>query len=294
MKDCNNCGGSMKPIGNGAYKCPFCGNRWVDPNFAAQQTREAPTTVRATPVVESKSTGSAVFEQNINGVLEIECRAAGTGCAGSGFLIADGGYVVTNTHVVTHDSVPYNNITVHIAGEEMGATILALGDDRGGHGNGVDLALLKLDRMPRRAKIVKMADFSSVKVGESVYVIGNSLGYGTCITGGIVSDKSRNVNGKMLLMTDCAVNGGNSGGPIFNANGEAIGAIVSGITAAEGMNFAIPANTVIDFLRGNGVRVSTCGVSKYSTSAGKCPRCGSFTTDVQNNIRWCGVCDYEW
>ena len=52
----------------------------------------------------------------------------------------------------------------------------------------------------------------------------------------------------MLLMTDCAVNGGNSGGPMFDEKGLIIGTIVSGITGAEGMNFAIPANTVIDFV----------------------------------------------
>ena len=52
----------------------------------------------------------------------------------------------------------------------------------------------------------------------------------------------------MLMMTDCAVNGGNSGGPIFNEKGVAIGVIVSGITAAEGMNFAIPMDTVKEFI----------------------------------------------
>ena len=73
---------------------------------------------------------------------------------------------------------------------------------------GVDLALLKLSKMPFRAKVLEFEDFSNVRIGEPVFVIGNSLGYGTCITSGIVSDKERNVNGKMLLMTDCAVNGG--------------------------------------------------------------------------------------
>ena len=57
------------------------------------------------------------------------------------------------------------------------------------------------------------------------------------------------MNGKRLLMTDCAVNGGNSGGPIFNQRGHVIGAIVSGITNAEGMNFAIPSGTIEAFLR---------------------------------------------
>jgi len=185
--------------------------------------------------------------------LEIECRFPTSISAGSGFMVAPG-YAITNTHVVTNNAQPCRDITVRLADETISASIVCLGDDQGGHGNGVDLALLKLARVPRNAKIVSLADFGAVKVGESVFVIGNSLGHGTCITGGIVSDKCRQVDGHMLLMTDCAVNGGNSGGPIFNAAGNAIGAIVSGITSAEGMNFAIPANVVAEFIRRNNVQ----------------------------------------
>jgi len=253
--DCPNCGGTMVPVGNGNLKCKFCGNRMADPSYSRSAAAEAPT-ARATqaPVVENKNYGSFVYEKNINGILEIECRFSGTVSAGSGFLVSSC-YAITNTHVVTHNSQPCYDITVRIAGREVSASIVALGDNQGGHGNGVDLAILRLSSVPANAKTVSLANFASVKIGEPVYVIGNSLGYGTCITGGIVSDKSRNVNGKMLLMTDCAVNGGNSGGPIFNSEGKAIGAIVSGITSAEGMNFAIPSNVVADFARRNGVNI---------------------------------------
>ena len=247
--DCPNCGGTMVSLGNGKLKCRFCGNRMDDPNYkapAAPAAAPAPSAARG-PAVETKSQGSFVFDKNINGVLEIECTFPTSISSGSGFLI-NGNYAVTNTHVVTNNSIPCNNIIVRLAGETIPASIVALGDYQGGHGSGVDLAILKLARVPAKAVTVKLANFDSVKIGESVYVIGNSLGYGTCITGGIVSDKCRKVDGHMLLMTDCAVNGGNSGGPIFNAAGDAIGAIVSGITSAEGMNFAIPSNTVRNFL----------------------------------------------
>ncbi len=142
-----------------------------------------------------------------------------------------------------------------MAGQEMSARIIALGDNQGGHGSGVDLALLELEHVPFNAKVIQLANFENVKIGENVYVIGNSMGYGTCITGGIVSDKKRNVNGKMLMMTDCAINGGNSGGPIFNESGVAIGVIVSSIRDAEGMNFAIPLDTTISFIKENGIFV---------------------------------------
>jgi len=69
-----------------------------------------------------------------------------------------------------------------------------------------------------------------------------------------VSDKRRQLSGHTLMMTDCAINGGNSGGPIFNSSGIAIGVIVSSRinrdgSATEGMNYAIPADIVLDFIR---------------------------------------------
>lgn len=87
-----------------------------------------------------------------------------------------------------------------------------------------------------------------VRNGQKLYVIGNALGMGTCITSGIISDKRRMVNGKPRLMTDCAANHGNSGGPVFDEDGRVIGAIVAGIDSAKGMNFAIPADVIEDFL----------------------------------------------
>ena len=239
---CPNCGNDLGAPKAGVYRCGCCGKRMTDDDLGPVKKGAA----------ASGGSGADVFEKNKNGILEITCRFPGCASAGSGLLIDRSGYCITNTHVVTNNSKPCNDITVKIAGENIRARIIALGDDRGGHGNGVDLAMIKLERLPMNAKVIELGDFDKVRIGESVYVVGNSLGYGTCITSGIVSDKRRNVNGHMLMMTDCAVNGGNSGGPIFNAKGVAIGVIVSGITAAEGMNFAIPMDTVQDF-------ISKCG-----------------------------------
>ncbi|MDD6846029.1 MAG: trypsin-like peptidase domain-containing protein, partial [bacterium] len=144
---------------------------------------------------------------------------------------------------------PVEPLFIKVAGEEVEASIIALGDRHHGLGDGVDLALIKLERVPYEARALRIGDFENVKIGQRVYVIGNSLGQGTCITSGIVSDKEREMEGKNLLMTDCAINGGNSGGPIFNADGEVIGAIVSSIPTAKGMNFAIPSKTVLAFIK---------------------------------------------
>lgn len=242
MKKCLHCGGPLTSNGNGTYTCQYCWASFSESDFAP-----APAAAPA-GAAKSGGDGASVFDKNINGILEITSKFSTCTSAGSGLLITKDGYAITNTHVVTNNAVPCSNITVKIAGENVGARIIALGDNQGGLGSGVDLALLKLDRVPYKATVIELGDFDKVRIGQRVYVIGNSLGYGTCITNGIVSDKLRNVNGKMLLMTDCAVNGGNSGGPMFDENGVTIGVIVSGITAAEGMNFAIPISTVKDFI----------------------------------------------
>ena len=83
-----------------------------------------------------------------------------------------------------------------------------------------------------------------------MYLIGNSLGEGTCITSGIISDKDRYVGDLSYpyIMTDASANPGNSGGPLLNEMGELIGVLVAGITSAKGMNYAIPVNMVNEFL----------------------------------------------
>ena len=243
---CKNCGGNCKELGGGKYECEFCGAIFSE----AEARRSVPVSNK------SHDSGVDVFEQNIGGILEIRWRDGNFIHSGSGFLISPDGYAVTNAHVVTsEDGRSVGNISVKIKDENLSATVVALGDNKHGSGNGVDLALVKLNRLPFGAKILQFEDFNNVRIGQQVYVVGNSLGYGTCITSGIVSDKQRNVNGKMLLMTDCAVNGGNSGGPIFNEKGLVIGAMVSGINSAEGMNFAIPSSTVLEFIRKNKIYI---------------------------------------
>lgn len=271
-----------------------------EPKRVAPQKVEEPK--REEVEVETKSNqGVNVFEDNINGVLEITWSDDKYLHSGSGFLIDLSGYAITNTHVVTHeDGRSCGVVNVRICGENVLADVIKLGDNRHGHGNGVDLALVKLKSVPSDAKIVEIEDFENVKIGEQVFVIGNSLGLGTCITSGIVSDKLRNVNGRMLMMTDCAVNGGNSGGPIFNAQGRVIGAIVSGIDSAEGMNFAIPADVVEKFIDEAGIGLRVVGrrpqgaVEQRADAHPRCPRCDSTNTDVVNNICYCYDCEYEW
>ena len=290
VNQCKTCGGELVLVG-GTYYCQYCENAYKAQNVQGTDGKTQMTAAKTTTKL-SENSGVDVFEDNIDGVLEITWNDERYKHSGSGYIISPDGYAITNTHVVTHESgAACSKVTVRVKNTETTASIVALGDDRHGLGSGIDLALIKLDSKPAGIKTMKFADFSKVKNGERIYVIGNSLGYGTCITSGIVSDKLRVVDGDNLLMTDCAINGGNSGGPMFNEKGEVIGTIVSGIDGAEGMNFAIPCNDVIDFINKHAPSVK---ITKYASSSAKCPNCGSTNTDVENGIYYCYNCNNEW
>ena len=286
---CKTCGGELVLVGD-TYYCQYCENAYKAQNVQDTDGKTQMTAAKTTTKL-SENSGVDVFEDNIGGVIEITWNDEKYQHSGSGYIISPDGYAITNTHVVTHENgESCNRVNVRIKNTETSATVITLGDNRHGHGSGIDLALIKLNSLPAGTKTMKFANFANVKNGERVYVIGNSLGYGTCITSGIVSDRLREVDGDMLLMTDCAVNGGNSGGPMFNEKGEVIGTIVSGIDRAEGMNFAIPCNDVVAFIQRSAPAVK---ITKYAASSKPCPRCKSTNTDLENGIYYCYDCEYE-
>lgn len=244
---CIHCGGACSERKNGEYECDFCGA-----TFSKEEL--APASVKTTPVASATDSGADVFEKNINGILEISCVGKGGSWAGSGYIFSQGGYAITNAHVAAdEDGSPCRKMVVRVCNQSVAASVVALADDKAGSGNGVDLAIIKLAQMPMGAVALDFEAPDKLRNGEPVYVIGNSLGQGTCITSGIVSDRARTVNGLDHIMTDCAVNGGNSGGPIFNQQGRVIGTItLQGRTRtgsdAEGMNYAIPIKIVQQFI----------------------------------------------
>ncbi len=248
-KKCTTCAGNLVLLGN-TYYCQYCENAYkVNQNSSDNNEKFVSSNDR---IQVSSDNGVDVFENNIDGVVEITWSDETYSHSGSGYVISADGYVITNTHVVTHSNgASCNRVNVRVRDVDTTADVVVLGDSKHGLGSGIDLALIKLNKIPSGTKALTFANFDTVRNGERVFVIGNSLGYGTCITSGIVSDRLREVDGDNLLMTDCAINGGNSGGPIFNSSGKVIGTIVSQIPNAKGMNFAIPACDVIDFIEDN-------------------------------------------
>ncbi len=166
---------------------------------------------------------------------------------GSGFIIDPAGFVVTNNHVIADAdevSVILND------GTTLKAEIV-------GRDTKTDLALLKVTPT-KPLKAVKFGDSDKLRLGEWVIAIGNPFSLGGTVTAGIVSARNRDINSgpyDNYIQTDAAINRGNSGGPLFNLNGEVIGvntAIISPSGGSIGIGFAVPSKTVmpvIDQLR---------------------------------------------
>jgi serine protease Do len=159
---------------------------------------------------------------------------------GSGFVVSQDGYILTNAHVV--DSA--DEITVKFNDKrEFKAKVI--GADRR-----TDVALIKIDTTGLQP--VKFGDPSKLKVGEWVVAIGSPFGFENSVTAGIVSAKGRSLpqeNFVPFIQTDVAINPGNSGGPLFNLRGEVVGInsqIYSRTGGFMGLSFAIPIDVAMD------------------------------------------------
>lgn len=195
--------------------------------------------------------GAEIFARMSGSVVEILATTDGknVSCA-SGFVVSSNGFVVTNAHAVLdeHGNV-FRRIHAKTATDEYEAMPVAIGQPATGKNDAIDIALLYVKGLAN-TRPATLGDSDTCENGQKVYLIGNSLGDGICITSGIVSDKHRAMEGLSYpyVMTDAAANHGNSGGPLLNERGEVIGVLVSGIESAEGMNFTIPINVVKSFL----------------------------------------------
>jgi serine protease Do len=158
---------------------------------------------------------------------------------GSGFVIDPSGIVITNNHVIA-DS---NEVTVIFTdGQKLRAEVI-------GKDTKVDVAVLRVKPL-KPLKAVKFGDSEKMRVGDWVMAVGNPFGLGGTVTAGIVSARHRNIDSgpyDNYIQTDAAINKGNSGGPLFNMDGDVIGintAILSPSGGSIGIGFATPASTV--------------------------------------------------
>jgi len=188
-------------------------------------TEEAPVPTSDEPVV------AAV--QRVQPATVLVLTPNGTG---SGVIISEDGYIVTNNHVIQGAQ---QFAVVYARGEQVPATLVGAAPE-------YDLAILKVEgAVPA---VAAWGDSSAIPVGGQVIAIGSALGeYQNTVTLGILSGVNRELGGLPgLLQTDAAINHGNSGGPLLNRAGEVIGintmVVRGGASEAEGLGFAIPSN----------------------------------------------------
>ena len=170
--------------------------------------------------------------------------------AGSGIIISEDGYILTNNHIVNSSSTSYyyelgkaNKVTVTLYNDSTKYDATIVGTD-----SQTDLAVIKIEK--NGLKAAELGDSDAVQVGEFAMAIGNPLGLTDSVTAGIVSAVNREVsdqdgNSYVAIQTDASINSGNSGGALVNSKGQVIGVNtlkLSG-TGVEGVGFAIPINS---------------------------------------------------
>lgn len=214
-------------------------------------------------IAEYSSTSVAVAEKVLPSVVGItvtyNVQSAFGGsteaqAAGSGIIITNDGYIITNNHVISSESsTSYYQITeataiqIHIYGESENTLYDAevIGTDET-----TDLAVLKIDKT--NLTPIEIGDSDNLRAGEFVMAVGNPMGMNSSVTCGVISALDREItsDGKTFLtiQTDAPINAGNSGGALVNSKGELIGINTLKLSSGEGIGFAIPINESIPII----------------------------------------------
>jgi len=223
--------------------------------LAAQQSASAEPVVLYREVQSTLPDGGAMSYSDVastveNSVVEIvtQYKAVSTffqyvtGGAGSGVILSEDGYIITNTHVIVDDNgKAVSDITVTLKNGEKYPAVVVGADAE------TDVAVLKIEATGLPYAVI--GDSESLRVGEEVIAVGNPLGeLGGTVTNGIISALDREIavggNTMNLLQTNTAINPGNSGGGLFNMQGQLVGIVnaKSSGSGIEGLGFAIPIN----------------------------------------------------
>ena len=169
------------------------------------------------------------------------------GGLGSGFFVHEDGFLITNFHVIESETQISVDVYVQRSGQIERASykdvrIVAMNKFQ-------DLTLLKVeDKGAPKFAPAFLGESGLLAVGDRVFAIGSPLGLERTVTEGILSTKTRQLEGALYLQTTTQINPGNSGGPLFNLKGEVVGVTNMKMTAGEGLGFAIPVESVKYFL----------------------------------------------
>ena len=242
-----------------------------DSDPAPATTTVAGAAPAPTTSARSATDVSALYERVSPGVVSIETLTGAGGGSGSGFVIDEGGHIVTNEHVVAGA----RSVRVRF-GEGAPVTARVVGEDPSS-----DLALLKIEPGERDLKPLAFGSSSDLKVGEPAIAIGSPFRLEGTLTTGVISAIGRSIGGAGnfsiddVVQTDAAINPGNSGGPLLDAAGRVIGVnaqIASTSGANDGVGFAIPVDTVKEVLpalkQGREIKRPYLGVSTGDARTG--------------------------
>lgn len=226
----------------------------ADPvSFATDNTALSAADIykKVAPAVVMVSTKSV---QSVNGWFQQETEGMG-----SGFIINNDGYILTNYHVIDGAK----EVTVTLSdGQEVTASVVNYDSDQ-------DVAMIKINQDIEVPGVVELGDSDALQPGEEVLAIGNPLSkeLSSTLTKGIVSALNRSIETETgvstnLIQTDTAINSGNSGGPLINTKGEVIGInTLKASDGAEGIGFAIPINDVKEKIDSLSKPILNLGVS---------------------------------
>ncbi len=207
-------------------------------NISTTQTIKNPERIPEMPQFPPGSPFEDFFKEFFDRQMRPDASPRRATSLGSGFIIDQAGLVVTNNHVIADA----DEITVTLHDDSVYKATLVGRDTK------TDLALLKIDPGKKQLVAVGFGNSDASRVGDWVVAIGNPFGLGGTVTAGIVSARARDINAGPyddFLQTDASINRGNSGGPMFNMDGEVIGintAIFSPSGGSIGIGFAIPSS----------------------------------------------------
>lgn len=227
------------------YKLLPMGNSTTSNEDNSKITISAKDNITVASAVAKKSMSSVVgittkgVQQSFFGQVEVQG-------VGSGVIVDSKGYILTNAHVVKLNNKVVEDVTVRLNNEKdiQGKTIWA--DEN------VDLAIVKINT-DEKLNVASLGDSDKLSIGDAAIAIGNpiSLQFSQTVTQGIISGLDRYVGavsggGYMtgLIQTDASINGGNSGGPLLNSEGEVVGINTVKVQSAEGLGFSIPINFI--------------------------------------------------
>lgn len=244
---------------------PQSNKKEISENKTQVETRQDNT--KPINIKENESMESVVVKKSIDSVVGINTVSKVTRQSffgpqsgyvegiGSGSIVSEDGYIVTNSHVVSDGEAKEINVLFN-NGETAPAELVW-------NDASLDLAIIKVDENNKNLKAIDIGDSDEIGVGDRVVAIGNPLGFQlqSTVTSGIISGLNRSVSFNTgvqmdgLMQTDAAINSGNSGGALLNSRGQLIGINTAKAGNSDGIGFAIPINTVkpvIDKIRENG------------------------------------------